>query len=540
MNDKILIVDDERAIRKILVRYLESAGYSCQEAEGESSAKKMLAGGSYDLLLSDLKMPDGSGLELIRYAKAHYPQMGRIVISAFGDAETSSDIIDIGVLGYIIKPVTRDVVLVTVKNSMHLLSLNLHLQAYKAELEKKLSERTEKLTAIMNNLNVGLVLLDREMHILELNNKMRQFFPDAARGIKKPCYSVLKQSVCEKCSVGEAMDTGRTVEKVERFETALGERDFRILASPVLDGAGVIYAGLCLYEDITEKLILERDLRQAQKMEAVGQLAAGIAHEINTPMQYVGDNIRFFRDSFGDIQRILNSCLLWRDANAKGAPTEEAVRQLTDDINSNDIPFLLEEIPTALTQSFEGASRVEKIVRAMKDFSHPGNDEKVAMDINKLLESTITVSRNEWKYVADMKIDLAGDLPLVTCFAGELSQAFLNIIVNGAHAIGDVIASGSTGKGKIGITTSRKGEGVEIQISDSGGGIPEEIQGRIFEQFFTTKARGKGTGQGLAIAHRVIVDIHQGTLSFTSEKGRGTVFTIFLPQNSPSGPALES
>jgi two-component system, NtrC family, sensor kinase len=198
-------------------------------------------------------------------------------------------------------------------------------------------------------------------------------------------------------------------------------------------------------------------------------------------------------------------------------------------VEAADIAYLWEEIPKTIDQSLEGVRRVEKIVRAMKDFSHPGSDEKTAVDINKILESTITVCRNEWKYVAEMETDFAPGLPLIPCFAGEVSQVFLNIIVNGAHAIGDVTEGGSKGKGKISIRTGTVENGVQIRISDTGGGIPTEIQERVFDHFFTTKALGKGTGQGLAIAHRVVIDKHQGSLFFETEKGRGTTFVIELP-----------
>lgn len=157
----------------------------------------------------------------------------------------------------------------------------------------------------------------------------------------------------------------------------------------------------------------------------------------------------------------------------------------------------------------------------MKDFSHPGSDEKTEVDINKMLESTITVCRNEWKYVAEMETDFTPNLPLIPCFSGEFSQAFLNIIVNGAHAIGDIIEGGRKGKGTISIRTSMtENKNIQIRISDTGGGIPKEIQDRIFDTFFTTKVRGKGTGQGLAIARRVVIDKHQGALFFETRNGR--------------------
>jgi two-component system, NtrC family, sensor kinase len=535
MNVRILIVDDEQAIRKLLTRYLEGAGYECHTAENAESAKEVLASKDFELLLCDLKMPGDSGLELIRYAKEHYPQTGRVMITGFGAPEIASEIMTVGVYGYIIKPVSQNVVLITVENALRHLRLDLHMHACKIELEKKISHRTEKLTAIMNNLNAGVVMFDPDMKIMELNRRMQQWFPDIAPGTITPCYHAFKcqraEDICDDCPLTVTLRTNKPCEANKSLSTVQGEREFRIVTSPIIDKSGSVYAGIGLYEDVTEKLLLERDLRQAQKLETVGQLAAGIAHEINSPIQFIGDNISFLQDSFDDIAGILRTYEhLWHTLTVSGAVPVEMGRQLSKEVETADIAYLFEEIPKTIEQSRDGVRRVEKIVRAMKDFSHPGSDEKTTVDINKILESTFTVCRNEWKYVAEMETDFTQDLPLIPCFSGEISQAFLNIIVNGAHAISDVTEGGSKGKGKISIRTNRtENNSVQIRISDTGGGIPQEIQGQVFDPFFTTKARGKGTGQGLAIARRVVIDKHQGNLFFETEKGRGTTFVIELP-----------
>jgi two-component system, NtrC family, sensor kinase len=534
MDARILIVDDEQAIRKLLTRYLIDAGYECCTAESVASAKEVLASRAFDLLLCDLKMPGDSGLELLRHSKKHYPDMGRLMVTGFGAPEIASEIMAVGVYGYIIKPLTRNVVLITVENALRHLRLDLHMHACKVELEKNISQRTEKLTAILQNLNAGVVMFDLDMNILELNRRMQQWFPGASIGKGVPCHQAfnceLTEGACDNCPMTAAFQTGKTCEVIKSLSTVQGEREFRVVTSPILDKSGCIYAGLALYEDITDKMLLERDLQQAQKFEAVGQLAAGIAHEINSPVQYIGDNISFLKESFDDIARVLKTYEhLWQELTEKGSIPEEIGQQLADKIEDADIAYLWEEIPKTIDQSLEGVRRVEKIVRAMKDFAHPGNDEKTAVDINKILESTITVCRNEWKYVAEMETDFAPDLPLTPCFAGEISQVFLNIIVNGAHAIGDFTEGGSKGKGKIAIRTSKQENRIQIRISDTGGGIPQEIQDRVFDPFFTTKAQGKGTGQGLAIAHRVVIDKHQGSLFFETEKDKGTTFVIELP-----------
>lgn len=538
MAATILIVDDEMAIRKLLTRYLGDAGYECHAADCVESAKEILAITHFDLLLCDLKMPGESGLDLIRYAKKHYPEMGRVMITGFGTPEISNEIIQVGVYGYIIKPVSKNEVLITVGNALRQLRLDLHMQAARIELEKKISDQMEKISAIMNNLSVGVTMFDTAMSIVEMNRKMQHWFPDSAPGKKVPCSHIgqcpknnMKNDMyCEDCPMADTFRSGVTGEAVRSIATEQGEREFRLVTSPLLDHSGNIYAGIALYEDITEKMLLEKDLRQAQKLEAVGQLAAGIAHEINTPVQYVGDNISFLKDSLANIASVVTAYdRFWRELVSSGVVPDEMGRQMAKIISDADLEYLWEEIPKTIDQSLDGVHRVEKIVRAMKDFSHPGDEEKSPVDINNLLQTTITVCRNEWKYVAEMETDLAADLPLVPGFAADISQVFLNIIVNGAHAIADFTENGQKGLGKISISTSRAGNSVQIRIRDSGGGIPEKIRDRIFEPFFTTKIRGKGTGQGLAISRRVVVDKHNGTLSFETKRDNGTTFIIELP-----------
>ncbi|MBI3300896.1 MAG: HAMP domain-containing histidine kinase [Deltaproteobacteria bacterium] len=178
-----------------------------------------------------------------------------------------------------------------------------------------------------------------------------------------------------------------------------------------------------------------------------------------------------------------------------------------------------------------------KIVRAMKEFSHPGSEEKVETDLNRAIETTITVARNEWKYVAELATDLDSSLPPVPCLPGEFNQVILNLIINAAHAIAVVVSEGSTSKGTITVSTRHDGDWAEIRVSDTGTGIPEAIRAKIFAPFFTTKEVGKGTGQGLAIAHSVIVDKHKGTIGFETEVGRGTTFIIRLPlASAPAHP----
>jgi len=302
------------------------------------------------------------------------------------------------------------------------------------------------------------------------------------------------------------------------------------------NGAVVRYEGMC--EDITERNLLRQQLFQAQKLESVGQLAAGIAHEINTPTQYIGDNVRFLKDAFQDLASLLENYQRLLSAAKDNTLTSTTIQEVEEAVDRADAGYLLDEIPKAITQTLEGIGRVATLVSAMKDFSHPGTKEKIPLDLNHAIDSTITVARNEWKYVATLETDFDPLLPPVACLPGEFNQVILNLIVNAAHAIADVIPKNSSQMGKITVQTKSFPEWAEIRIQDTGSGIPKDVQSRIFDPFFTTKEIGKGTGQGLAIARSVVVDKHGGSIQFETEEGKGTTFIIRLPYNGKALAAM--
>jgi PAS domain S-box-containing protein len=297
-----------------------------------------------------------------------------------------------------------------------------------------------------------------------------------------------------------------------------------VTISPVRDDEGKLTHFVAIKRDMTEMNLLHRQLLQAQKLEAIGQLAAGIAHEINTPMQYVQNNVTFIGRAFRDLSLLLNDYLQLQNVPELSL-TEEARHHL-ENIN---LDFLMEEIPESIEEAQDGINRVVRIISAMKDFSHPGTGKKVATDLNRALDSTITVARNEWKYVAEMVTDFDPDLPMVSCLPDQLNQVMLNLIINSAHAIEETGASAPDNAGRITISTRQDNNWIEIRVSDTGPGIPDEIRNQIFDPFFTTKMVGKGTGQGLAIAHDVVVNKHGGIIDFITEPGKGTTFIIRLP-----------
>ena len=281
--------------------------------------------------------------------------------------------------------------------------------------------------------------------------------------------------------------------------------------------------------DISDRKNHEDQLNQNSRLESIGQLAAGIAHEINTPVQYIGDNVQFLKDSCKDIINLLKEVLSLVEAAKSGSIEASTVNEIDKLITDIDAEYLMEEVPTAIGQSIEGLQRVSAIILAMKQFCHPGIEEKQFADINKAIENVITVARNEWKYIADVITDFDTTLPPVPCRPGEINQVILNLIINAVHAIESVIEQGKNGKGSIKVSTSHDDSWVEIRVSDSGTGIPEKFRPRIFDPFFTTKEVGKGTGQGLAISYSLIVNNHGGTLGFETEEGKGTTMIVRLP-----------
>jgi len=294
---------------------------------------------------------------------------------------------------------------------------------------------------------------------------------------------------------------------------------------PIRDEKGEIAHFLAIKEDTTQRREMEAHLQQAQRLEAIGQLAAGIAHEINTPMQFVGDNTRFLQKAWSS----LNEVIAMLSSVAASSGDGPVLCQVVERLEALDLKFLKEEVPQAISQSLDGIDRVCKIVRAIKDFSHPGSDDKCLADINKAIETTITVARNEWKDFAEVETSLSPIVGSVPCYIAEINQVILNLLVNAAHAISRRAESGWNGQGKIVIRTTRDKDCAEIAIQDNGCGIPAAMQSRIFQPFFTTKEPGAGTGQGLALAYAAIVKKHSGNIWFETKEGEGTTFFIRLP-----------
>jgi len=281
-----------------------------------------------------------------------------------------------------------------------------------------------------------------------------------------------------------------------------------------------------LESELEERKRLELELRVAEKLRAVGQLAAGIAHEINTPMQFIGDSVQFLEQAMADLEPLFLACDAARvtgDAAGKLPMTVEEMMQAVD------LAYLRSEIPRALQRCVLGTLRVTKIVHALKDLAHPDSSTQEMADINRAIENTLIVAAGEIKYVANVQLELHCDQP-VRCHIGEIQQVLLNLMVNAGHAIAERV--GKSGQmGCIKVSSCIQAEDIVVSIADDGAGIPVEVRDRIFDPFFTTKPIGKGTGQGLPIARSLVVERHGGQLLFESTLGKGTTFTMRLPLN---------
>ena len=399
-----------------------------------------------------------------------------------------------------------------------------------------LNEQVQLLSHVANASNAGIVICDNDRKVVWVNTAFTSLSGYGldelvGRGLGQ----LLQGPKTDQNTVQEirsALNKGENIDKeILNYHKNGSEYWANLLISPIRGSEGSITHIVGIQNDITEKKraeqrrdLIEEQLKHAQKMESIGQLAAGIAHEINTPSQFVGDNLSFILHSTKnliDYHKKLEHIIAKLQENELINQADIAKKQL-------DIDFLVDELPQAIEESVDGVFRISEIVSAMKDFSHPGKDDKQTTDINRAIESTTIVARNEWKYVADIQFDFSSDVLLVNCFPGEINQVILNIIINSCYAIKD---SGEVKvKGNILISTLQEDNTAIIKIKDNGAGISADIIKKVFDPFFTTKEVGQGTGQGLSLAYNIIVEKHGGKIFVESAPGEGTTFTIELPR----------
>ena len=565
---RILVIDDNPAIhddfRKILVpstksRELVDAAEAffgepeeygrdmeieldtaSQGEEGVELAKRAIEDGHpYAVAFVDMRMPPGwDGLTTIVELWKLDPLLQVVICSAYSDYSWTQIRNRLGESDRLLilkKPFDNAEVLQLTAALIEKRQLTEKSELRAQELEAIVAERTRHWRKARTQSELLISAIDSMLVELNACGEVNRWNASAEEifGLKKE--DVIGRRFEELPIPWESADQskriwGRNSRLTEvAFMDQAGLRRVLGVTSYVISDGRACKGTLILGSDLTEHRNLESQLQQAQKLEAVGQLAAGVAHEINTPMQYVGDNLDFLKKKVGSLQTIVDCIDEIALEECPDGPSSVRFNKLKNDIQKLRAKNLIDNLSEAILDSREGVDHVSKIVRAMKAFAHPGQQEKAPVDVNRALESTITVSTNEWKYVAEVETEFDPSQPTVQAMPVELNQVFLNILINAAHAVAESTNDGKDGKGTIKISTQAEDDSVLISISDTGIGMPEEVKKRMFDPFYTTKEVGKGTGQGLSIAHNVVVSQHGGQVWCDSTPDVGTTIYIKIP-----------
>ena len=556
----------------------EHAGFEIDSAyqgqEGLAFVENSLAlGRRYALAFVDIRMPPGwDGIETIQRIWRIDPELQIVICTAYSDYSWSDMMRVLGETDRLLilkKPFdnieVRQIASALVakwnlsqKANRTMQELHEMVQERTAELdrsnqllrqevterkrsEEALREAESRTRVILDTAPDGIITIDQDGTIESLNNAADAMFGYSSQELIGNNVHKLMPSFAEHtdafvaAAASEASRPGYTHQPTRAVRRSGDVFPVEVGVSELSINGRTLKTAIV--RDMTSQRLLESQLIQAQKLESIGHLAAGIAHEINTPTQYVGHNTQFLKDAFRELTDLLDHVdALLVEAQTTGGVGPNVLAQLADAVNGADMTYLRDEIPKAIDQSLEGVGRVAAIVGAVREFSHPGGEAKALVDLNRAIESTAMVARNEWARVADLKFELDPQLSPIPCLATELNQVFLNLIVNAAHAIEAAQTPGDPKKGLITLRTIRDGNWARIEISDTGCGIAPENHSKVFDPFFTTKDVGKGTGQGLPISRTIVVKKHHGQLSFESSVGKGTTFTIRLPLSStPKG-----
>lgn len=551
-NDRILIVDDNPAIHEDYRKILEAqpvdgdldelsalvlgedqepsnvpqfklhSAYQGQEAL-EMVMQAIADGQPFAMAFVDMRMPPGwDGLQTIEHLWKVDSNLQVVICTAFSDYSWS-EIID--------RVEHRDRLLILKKpfDNVEVCQLAISL-THKWELERQAENRMD---SIVETAADGIITLDATSAIESCNRAACELFGYSEEELlSTPFCSLLKDPPAtswEECAdYFLVKENGKhsPAREVEGLQKSGGSVPLLLSVSTYDTHDGKRFT--LIARDLSEYKQLQETLSRAQKLESVGQLAAGVAHEINTPMQFIYQNMEFLQTCADKIARVFEAFERNLDVTRPNRPWEDRWQEVNEVLKGQQFDMVRSELPQAIEESLEGVQRVVSIVRAMKEFAHPGHGEKTPVDINHAVESTITITRNHWKDVANVETQFDSHLPRVTCVQHDINQVLVNLIVNAVDAV-EECRSKAAGKGTITVRTRSDSEYAVIEVEDSGCGIPEELHHRIFDPFFTTKEVGHGTGQGLSIAFNAVVQHHGGTIDVESSPGAGTKFTVRLP-----------
>ena len=409
--------------------------------------------------------------------------------------------------------------------------------------QRTAAESLRRQALVFETITEGVIVTDHSGRIVDVNPAVQSMFGYARHELIGQTPAIWQRNDEGQPILSTIQDALRTDGRWSG-EYDFNTKDGRVgvvesTISTLRDATGQLINAIGVTRDITERRQMDRQLLQAQKLEAIGSLAAGVAHEINTPTQYVGDNVQFLGDGLEALIGVVGEARALADAARDHPELTAAVATFDHATQSADADYLQLELPRAADQAREGCERISEIVKAMKGFTHHEGAQWQLVDLNTAVRDSITVCRNEWRYVATLTTEFDEAMPPVACLPGELQQVVLNLVVNAAHAV-SAARDDSGSLGSIVVSTHHDGEWAEIRVRDDGCGIPESIAGKVFDPFFTTKAVGRGTGQGLSIAHATIVRKHHGLLTFESQEGKGTTFIIRIPISGTAEPRQQA
>jgi len=532
---KVLLIDDQpmigEAVRRMLATEKDILFSYCANAE---QAIPTAITFEPTVIIQDLFMPGIDGLTMVKYFRRDPATLNipLIVLSSEEDAKVKAEAFALGANDYMIKLPDRIELIARIRHhSRGYINLIERNEAFETILKNQaeLLEAHNTLDAILSKVPMGIVILNIHGKVLWINRTALNMMKIANN------HDIINHNFRDYIIDPQSID----IDSGELFnvERQLKTTDQQIL--PVLEsvlktamnGSPVI---ICAFLDISdqkraeqENKIIQVKLQQAQKLESIGKLAAGIAHEINTPLQFIHDNLMFINQSMPSITRVIDQAEKVVTAQDNAPALTEELKKALDEA---DIEFVKTETIAAVAQSIEGTERVAQIVMAMKEFANASGGKIAHYNLNKMISNTVTVCANQWRPIATMQLELTPDELDIMCCNEEINQVLLNLIVNAVQAIESRPNSADQPfNGLIKITSECKDGMAVITISDNGPGIPADIQHRIYEPFFTTREVGKGTGQGLTIAYDLVVNKHQGELSFTSAPDAGTTFTVKLP-----------
>jgi two-component system, NtrC family, sensor kinase len=557
---KILYVEDNPVDVQLLHALLTQAQkreFDIVDAGTLGEALERLDNETFDAALVDLNLPDSMGLDTFYAIASRRPDLAIIVFTGLDREDVAMEAVRAGAQEYMIKgELTGELALKSIRYAVERKLLTVELSQANAMLEERIGERTGELANANKKLleevyarkRNGTALLESRRFLQKILDGIGAAVFQVDPGAQRitDCNIVAERLLGQSCETlvgarcvdhlrfrGEGPCTGKPIisdvaafNEEDRLELSCG-RVIPVLKTILFEPLEGQPRLVIILFDLSERKALERTLAHAQKMESIGQLAAGIAHEINTPIQFISGNLQFLQMSVARLRELFTACSALRN----GLASPDATAGLAGDLDALEESIkpgaLFAEMEEAAADSLEGTGRIATIVQAMKRFSHPDVEVKQFVNLNEAVQNTIVISRNEWKYVAAIETDLDENLPATPCNPGDINQVLLNLLVNAAHAIAAKV--GNSGEmGRIVIRSRMKDGHAEISVEDDGCGIAEEHRERVFDPFFTTKEVGKGTGQGLAISYAIMAK-HGGSIDFTTEAGAGTTFTIRLP-----------